>query len=155
MDLKKTPLPNNWIRSKEPEPPIINFPQILNSDITTMVDKPEVPRGGEEMIAEDVVLVLDDVEYDPTTRIHFNVLINVVDNRPDVCPAHREFVGIFNNIPHGLQHQAKTSLHFVITEAIQELGLEADKNLAVRIEPKLGGEKVSIGGINIQLEPVE
>ncbi|KAA0056962.1 polyphenol oxidase I [Cucumis melo var. makuwa] len=149
--LNKIPSPNPWIRTEEPEPPIINFPQTLNSDITTMVDRPEEAGSGEEV---DVVLVLEDVEYDPTTRVHFDVLVNVVDEAQDRCAAFLEFVGSFKNIPHGLHHHDKTSLRFVITEVIQGLGLERDKNLAVKIEPMVGGEGVTLGGIKIQLEPV-
>ncbi|CAK9327421.1 unnamed protein product [Citrullus colocynthis] len=133
----KTSLPNGWIRNEKSEPPIINFPQILNLEITTMVDKPEVPRTREAMAGEeDVVLVLEDVEYDPTKRVHFDVLINVVNDQPEVGPMHHEFVGIFHNLAHGHLHHEKTSLRFVITDVIQGLGLEHHEKLAVRIEPK-------------------
>ncbi|CAK9327423.1 unnamed protein product, partial [Citrullus colocynthis] len=141
------PIP--WIRTKQFKPPRINFPQILNSDITTLVERP-----GERMNKTEV-LVIEDVEYDPTLPLHFDVLLNVGDEGKDVGPGNIEFVGTFTNIPHGHETHEKTSLHFVITKDVYELGLEGDKDLVVKIVPNVNGDRIKIGGIKIQLEDVE
>ncbi|XP_050935854.1 polyphenol oxidase latent form, chloroplastic-like [Cucumis melo] len=136
-------------------PPTIDFPQILSSDITTMVDRPEV-ASPEDTINKNEVLVLEDVEYDPTLPLHFDVLLNVGDEGEDVRAGHIEFVGTFTNVPHGRTTYHKTSLHFVITKKIQQLGLEGDKKVAVKIVPNVnGGDRIKIGGIKIQLEDIE
>lgn len=136
----------------QPEPPVINFPQTLSSAITTSVER---PSGVEPQENEEEVLVIEDIEYDPTKNLHFNVLVDVVDEGDDVCPGNVEFLGSFKNIPHGSKHEAKSSLRFVLTEAIEALGLHDARKLAVRIDPKLNGDQIKVGGIKIQIEPIE
>uniref|UniRef100_A0A0A0LV27 Tyrosinase copper-binding domain-containing protein n=1 Tax=Cucumis sativus TaxID=3659 RepID=A0A0A0LV27_CUCSA len=149
------PRPNRWERRLGNLPPTIDFPQILSSDITTMVDRPEV-ASPEERINKNEVLVLEDVEFDPTLPLHFDVLLNVGDDGEDVRAGDIEFVGTFTNVPHGRMTHHKTSLHFVLTKKIVQLGLEGDKKVAVKIVPNVnGGDRIKIGGIKIQLEDIE
>lgn len=146
--------------SSSPEPPLapppeVYFPAMLNSEINTVVGRPSRSRTIEQKGEEDEVLVIEDIEFDRSSRVHFNVLVNVLDEGLDVSPANIEFAGSFRNIPHAHNHNnAKNSLRFVITELIEELGLDDAETLHVKIAPKLGGENVTIGGIKIELQPI-
>lgn len=135
-------------------PQVVSFPLSLDSQINASVER--TPWIGKDMGGADEVLVIEDIEFDSDSRVHFNVLVNVnaLDDGADICPGNVEFAGNFTNIPHGHGHRVKTSLRLVISDVIGELGLESNEELAVRIDPQVGGDKVTIGGIRIELQPI-
>lgn len=137
--------------TKLPAPEVIGFPKDLDSKITTVVKRPKKSRDKEEKSEEDEILVIEDIEFDKSSRVHFNVLVNVVDDGSDVSPGNSEFAGTFTNISHGHKHRVKTSLRLVITDQIEDLGLQDDETVIVSIDPKVVEDKVTIGGIKIEL----
>nr|ALJ53304.1 polyphenol oxidase [Luffa aegyptiaca]APO14263.1 polyphenol oxidase 4 [Luffa aegyptiaca] len=136
--------------SKAQETPPI---EVLNSKMTKEVKRPQRSRSKTQKSVEDEVLVIE-MELDTTSRVHFNVLVNVLDDGTDVSPGNTEFAGSFKSIPLGHKHRANTSLSLVITELIEELGYDDDETVFVTIDPKLGGDLVTIGGIKIELQPI-
>ncbi|XP_022994369.1 polyphenol oxidase, chloroplastic-like [Cucurbita maxima] len=152
LHTKQTPRLKKQLKTTQ-APQVIKFPQGLNSMVTTTVKRPKKLRDEKEKSEKDEVLVIEGIELDKRYWVHFNVLVNVVDDGSDVCPGNTEFVGTFTTVLHGHNHRGKTSLRVVITEVLKELGIEDDESVIVRLDPKVGGDKVTIGGMKIELQP--
>ncbi|KAH6800157.1 hypothetical protein C2S52_000621 [Perilla frutescens var. hirtella] len=138
---KKTTLVKKRSKRAAPE---VTFPLTLDKTRSILVQKPGKGKA-------DEVLVLENVEIDPTKIIKFNIFVNDEDDDPSNLDR-AEYAGTFAQlIPHA--HSMKTkpsSINYSLKELYQNIGIgDDDQAVVVTLYPIYNGNDVKIGGIKI------
>ncbi|KAH6782515.1 hypothetical protein C2S51_007808 [Perilla frutescens var. frutescens] len=142
LKTKKATLENLSKRADEK----VTFPLTLDETRRILVQKPAKGKA-------DEVLVLENVDIDPTKLIKFNIFINEEDDDDPTNLDRAEYAGTFAQlIPH--THSVKTtkpsSINYSLKELYQVIGIgDDDQTVVVTLYPILNGEDVKIGGIKI------
>ncbi|XP_020574936.1 polyphenol oxidase, chloroplastic-like [Phalaenopsis equestris] len=112
----------------------VMFPLLVSSQVGIKI-KRKVGAGEE-------ILVVNDIKLDGRDHVWFKVYVGRVDGG-------RVEVGCFYH----LERRAKESIpmvtkkQFGITQFIQEIGAVSDEWVVVSLVPKVGGDKVTVGGV--------
>ncbi|OIV91761.1 hypothetical protein TanjilG_26614 [Lupinus angustifolius] len=131
----------------------VEFPLVLDSVVSTVVERPKKSRSKKEKEEEEEVLVIEGIKYDGLLPVKFDVLINSEDDKV-IKPDNAHFAGSFVSVPHSPRHKKKktnTYLRLALTDLLEDLGADDDESVVVTLVPRYGKGKVKIGGINIQL----
>ncbi|CAH9095419.1 unnamed protein product [Cuscuta epithymum] len=163
-------MPTQWMRSRPTSkkktqsarstkisiPLAINIlPTTLQQTVTFYVMRPKTSRSKQEKADTEELLNLS-LTYDETKYIRFDVFLNE-DNLLKVFELDRaEYLGSFANLAHihenSNENQPKTTTYsLAITELLEDLGLELDKNVAVTVVPKYNGEFMTINSVDVSL----
>ncbi|CAH9130965.1 unnamed protein product [Cuscuta epithymum] len=163
-------MPTQWMRSRPTSkkktqsarstkisiPLAINIlPTTLQQTVTFYVMRPKTSRSKQEKADMEELLNLN-LTYDETKYIRFDVFLNE-DNLLKVFELDRaEYLGSFANLAHihenSNENQPKTTTYsLAITELLEDLGLELDKNVAVTVVPKYNGEFMTINSVDVSL----
>lgn len=128
--------------------PMLMFPLVLDSAVSTVVKRPKKSRTKTEKEEEEEVLVIEGIEYEGNTRVRFDVIINYQDYKL-IQPDNTEFAGSFVNEPRSSNKKVITSMSLGITDLLEQLGADDDDSIVVTLVPRLG--HVKIRGIKIEL----
>ncbi|KAK4728053.1 hypothetical protein R3W88_021041 [Solanum pinnatisectum] len=132
----------------------------LDRAITFSITRPASSRTTQEKNEQEEILTFEDVAYDDTQYVRFDVFLNVdkTVNADELDKA--EFAGSYTSLPHvhvsnSKDHDKKNTkviFKLAITELLEDIGLEDEDTIAVTLVPKVGGEGVSIQSVEIKLE---
>ncbi|KAK4364836.1 hypothetical protein RND71_016194 [Anisodus tanguticus] len=126
----------------------------LDRAISFSINRPTSSRTQHEKREQEELLTFNNIQYDDSKNIRFDVFLNV-DKTVNADELNKtEFAGSHTNLPHvhGNTHCAGITFDLAITELLEENGLENEDTIAVTVVPKKGGELISIGCVEIKLE---
>ncbi|OIV91760.1 hypothetical protein TanjilG_26613 [Lupinus angustifolius] len=131
----------------------VKFPLVLDSVVSTIVERPRKSRSKKEKEEEEEVLVIEGIEYDKNIGVKFDVFINDEDDKL-IRPDNTEFAGSFVSVPHSHKHKnnnnINTCLRLGLSDLLEDLEVEDDDSVVVTLVPKYGIGKVKIRGIKIE-----
>ncbi|XP_060207959.1 polyphenol oxidase E, chloroplastic-like [Lycium barbarum] len=128
----------------------------MDRAISFSINRPASSRTPQEKNEQEEMLTFNQVKHDKLEYIRFDVFLNTdkTVNADELDKA--EFGGSYTSLPHvHADHNSPdngVSFQLAITELLEDIGLEDEETIAVTMVPKKGGEFVSIGGVEIQLE---
>ncbi|KAJ0974645.1 hypothetical protein J5N97_016610 [Dioscorea zingiberensis] len=129
------------------------FPINLTAAASVTVNRPRVGRSQAEKAAETEMLVVDGIHLERDKPIKFDVYVNAPQYEGIRADA-SEFVGSFVNVPHthgasdGQGVNMRTTLRLSITEPLEDLGVDGERNIVVTLVPRMGS--VVIDAIRVE-----
>ncbi|KAE9591751.1 putative catechol oxidase [Lupinus albus] len=132
----------------------VKFPLVLDSVVSTIVERPRKSRSKKEKEEQEEVLVIEGIEYDRNIGVKFDVFINDEDDKL-IKPDNTEFAGSFVSVPHSHKHKnnnnINTTLRLGLSDLLEDLEVEDDDTVVVTLVPRYGKGKVKIRGIKIEV----
>ncbi|KAI3458385.1 hypothetical protein Pfo_015048 [Paulownia fortunei] len=125
------------------------LPKPLCNVLNIIVKRPKRLRSEKEKEEAEEVLLIEEIEYDSSNQVKFDVYIND-DDVKSCTPENSEFLGSFVNVPHRHPTTVKASQRFAISGILEELGADEYEVLLVTLVPRRG--YVTIGGIKIEFD---
>ncbi|WOL18816.1 hypothetical protein Cni_G27613 [Canna indica] len=124
------------------------FPATLGSPVSATVKRPR----GQTTEEEEEVLIVEGIEIEPGEFVKFDVLVNATET-DGITPAASELAGSFVNVPraHRKEKKMKMSLSLGISDLLGEIGADGDESILVTIVPRAGADKVTVGGLRIDV----
>ncbi|KAH6785369.1 hypothetical protein C2S51_037824 [Perilla frutescens var. frutescens] len=118
------------------------FPLTLKKTTRVLVKKTAIGKV-------DEVLVLENIETDPTKLIKFDVFVNDEDDEPKELDK-AEYAGSFAQLPHRVHaDKSRSTINLSLKELYEDIDIGDDDTLVVTIIPRANGQDVTIGGIKI------
>ncbi|NP_001312700.1 polyphenol oxidase E, chloroplastic-like [Nicotiana tabacum] len=127
----------------------------LDRAISFSIDRPSSSRTQQEKNEQEEMLTFNNIKYDDSKYIRFDVFLNVdkTVNADELDKA--EYAGSYTSLPHvhgdNVSHVTSVTFQLAITELLEDIGLEDEDTIAVTVVPKTGGEEISIEGVEIKL----
>ncbi|XP_022847765.1 polyphenol oxidase I, chloroplastic-like [Olea europaea var. sylvestris] len=123
------------------------FPVTLNNIVRV-----EVPKSSKGKA--DELLVLEDIEVDPSKYIKFDVFVNDEDDESKELDK-AEYAGTFAQVPHKTKNsKGKSSINLKLTQLYDDIDVADDDTIVVTIVPRSNGDNITIGGIKIIPAPI-
>ncbi|KAK9152666.1 hypothetical protein Sjap_000146 [Stephania japonica] len=134
-----------------------NQPRPLDDVIRVLVPRPKISRSKQEKEDDVEVLVVDNIQLDPSSYTKFDVYISKPIAEGLAAPDYGEFAGRYSRIPHihnkKFPHAGKAKLQIGITELLEDINAESAESLVVTLVPKMGYP--SIGRVFIELQEAD
>ncbi|KAJ8428988.1 hypothetical protein Cgig2_027717 [Carnegiea gigantea] len=131
------------------------FPKSLTSVIKTEVNRPVKSRTRSQKEDEEEVLVIE-LELEKDKFVKFDVYVNDEDEIPSKKNRLKsEYAGSYVHIPHVHRHggknkKGKNSFRVGLTDLIEDLGVDNDDALMVKLVPRAGEDAVVITSVKIE-----
>ncbi|KAL1551621.1 catechol oxidase [Salvia divinorum] len=118
------------------------FPVSLNETVRVVVVKLSTGNA-------DDWLVLEDIQTDCTKLVKFDVFVNDEDDEPGELDR-PGYAGTYAQLPHRVHSsQIKGALKLGLKELYENIDVGDQESVVVTIVPRINGEVVTIGGVNI------
>ncbi|XP_055820805.1 catechol oxidase B, chloroplastic-like [Solanum dulcamara] len=127
----------------------------LDRAISFSINRPSSSRTQQEKNEKEEILTFNNVKFDDTQYIRFDVFLNVdkTVNADELDKA--EFAGSYTSLPHvhgdSTANITNVTFKLAITELLEDIGLEDEETIAVTLVPKEGGDGVSMCSVEIVL----
>nr|ADY18412.1 chloroplast polyphenol oxidase precursor [Solanum melongena]QLG20184.1 chloroplast polyphenol oxidase precursor [Solanum melongena] len=127
----------------------------LDRAISFSINRSASSRTQAEKNEQEEILTFNKVQYDDSQCVRFDVFLNV-DKTVNADELDKpEFAGSYTSLPHvhgdNNTHVTSVTFKLVITELLEDIGLEDEDTIAVTLVPKEGGEGISIENAEIVL----
>ncbi|MCI29588.1 polyphenol oxidase, partial [Trifolium medium] len=122
---------NELLAQRRPRKFVDKFPIVLDSVVSTTVNRLRKSRSSKDKEDEEEILVIDGIEFDSNIEVMFDVIVNDEDDKV-IGPENIEFAGSFVSLPHGHNHENNkkknivSSLRLGLTDLLEDLKADDD-----------------------------